>query len=206
MKPINKSHEPSSLIQYRNSENSSYDDYPMKDSLRRALVDEQSGLCCYCMGRIEPCSKKMRIEHWRSRARYPDEQLKYVNLLGACQGGHGQPPEKQHCDVRKGSEDIKYNPANRRDHHAFETIGYGIHGGIYSGDSEFNEQLDNTLNLNMDAIKNRRKRELDQIRKWYKKRSPNRTQLEAELLSRETSPSPYPVSIWFLKDQLKKFR
>ena len=80
-----------------------YDNYPEKDTLRKALVSEQRGLCCYCMGRIR--SDSMKVEHWRCQSRFCGEQLDYRNLLGACQGGEGQPRSRQHCDTRKGDSD-----------------------------------------------------------------------------------------------------
>ena len=37
----------------------------------------------------------MKIEHWRSRSTFPDEELDYRNLLAACRGGEGQPLRQQ---------------------------------------------------------------------------------------------------------------
>jgi hypothetical protein len=42
----------------------------------------------------------------------PYRQLEYKNLLGACQGGEGQKPNKQHCDTKKGNIDLTFNPAD----------------------------------------------------------------------------------------------
>ena len=98
MRAIVKGPEPPSLTAYRLAPHGGYEDYPDKDALQRSLSAEQRGLCCYCMGRIRPDADSMKIEHWRSQARYPDEQLSYRNLLGACRGGEGQPRGRQHCD------------------------------------------------------------------------------------------------------------
>lgn len=207
MKIINKAAEPRNLTEYRESESGDYRSYPEKDELREALVNEQYGLCCYCMCRISPSSNQMNIEHWRSRANYPDEQLKYQNLLGACKGGGtGQPPKFQHCDVRKGSRGIKYNPANTRHHDSFKTIHYGLDGKIYSDDSEFYQQLNDTLNLNMAKIKRCRKEAYREIIDWYNEKPRDDKQLRDRLESSERSPSPYPISIWFLKQKIDKGR
>ena len=74
------------MTAYRQSPHSDYANYRDKDELRRALVTEQRGLCCYCMGRIRAERTSMKIEHWRSQARYPDQQLNYRNLLASCHG------------------------------------------------------------------------------------------------------------------------
>ena len=111
MRAITKGREPQSLISHRQTRHSDdasrpdYANYADKDTLRRALVAEQRGLCCYCMARIRPDALAMKIEHWRCQTYYPDEQLVYLNLLGTCMGGERQPPHKQHCDTRKGNRD-----------------------------------------------------------------------------------------------------
>ena len=122
MRTITKDPEPASLTVYRKTPDCNYADYRAKDDLRRALVTEQRGLCCYCLGRIRPERAAMKIEHWRSQKCYSGEQLDYRNLLGACLGGHGQPTHLQHCDTRKGDSDSQVEPrrpgASHRDPHS----------------------------------------------------------------------------------------
>ena len=84
MRAITKGREPVSLTAHRQTPHSDYDNYPEKDDLRHALVTEQRGLCCYCMGRIRPERARMKIEHWRCQKDHDGEQLNYRNLLGAC--------------------------------------------------------------------------------------------------------------------------
>ena len=159
MRAITKGHEPRSLTEHRNA-GRDYVDYQDKDGLREALVREQRGLCCYCMGRIRPNRDKMKIEHWRSQAHYPELQLNYRNLLGACPGGKGQPPCLQHCDTRKRDRDLLWNPADAD--HAIETrVRYLPDGTIKSNDRLFDRQLNEVLNLNLAILKNRRKDKVD---------------------------------------------
>ncbi|HQN20060.1 MAG TPA: hypothetical protein PKV86_13000, partial [Syntrophobacteraceae bacterium] len=80
MRAITKGAEPPSLTAHRQTPNCDYDNYPDKAALRQALVREQRGICCYCMGRIRNDSTEMKIEHWRCQSGYPDEQLIYRNL------------------------------------------------------------------------------------------------------------------------------
>ena len=62
-----------SLTAHRKTPHSNYDNYADKDVLRDALVTEQGGICCYCMGRIRNGPKTVKIEHWKSRSHYPNE-------------------------------------------------------------------------------------------------------------------------------------
>ena len=140
MRTITKGKEPRSLTEYRKQPGASYADYRHRDELRQALVGEQRGLCCYCMGRIEPRLGSVKIEHWRSQARHRAEELSYWNLLGACRGGEGESKQHQHCDTRKDDCDLKWNPADPY-RQIEKRICYGTDGTIRSDDAEFDSQL-----------------------------------------------------------------
>ena len=168
MRAIMKGHEPVGLTAHRQTPHSDYDNYPEKDDLRHALVTEQRGLCCYCMGRIRPEGGRMKIEHWQCQTQYEDQRLNYRNLLGACLGGHGQPAKFQHCDTRKGNRHLEWNPADPA--HRIETrIRYELDGSIRSDEADFNGQLNDVLNLNLPLLKNNRKYLLDAILEWWKR-------------------------------------
>ena len=169
MRTITKGPEPASLTTYRKTLRSNYNDYTGKDALRDALVTEQGGLCCYCMGRIRNGPTTMKIEHWRSQSRYPARQLEYRNLLGACLGGEGQPPSLQHCDTRKGDQDLLWNPA-APDHHIETRLRYENDGSIRSDEGEFDAQIKDILNLNITFLKNQRKNVLSAILHWWSAR------------------------------------
>ena len=166
MRAIAKSREPESLTAHRWTPYSDYDNYPSKSDLREALVTEQRGLCCYCMGGIRAGRTTMKIEHWKCRSRYPDKQLEYRNLLGACLGGVGKPFRLQHCDTRKRERDLGWNPADSA-HHIETRIRYELDGSIHAYDDDFESQLNNVLNLNISVLKNIRKGILDGIINWW---------------------------------------
>jgi uncharacterized protein (TIGR02646 family) len=168
VRQIVKGSEPASLTSHRKTPHSDYDNYEPKDDLRRALVTEQRGLCCYCMGRVHDGPITMKIEHWRCQSRHPDEQLNYRNLLGACLGGNGQPPHLQHCDTRKGDSDLQWNPADAV-HHIETRVRYELDGSIHSDDVVFNNQLEQVLNLNLPFLKNNRKSSLDAVLEWWRR-------------------------------------
>lgn len=153
MRTIRKGNEPAAWVEHRSKPGAAYDDAnaPTED-LRRALAKEQAGLCCYCLGRISPEFKRMKIEHWASQDRHPERQLDYANLLGACMGGEGSPRSQQHCDTAKGNADLSINPADPR-HTCSERFTYLPNGKIEaaSGDARVEEDIA-TLALNQPRL------------------------------------------------------
>jgi uncharacterized protein (TIGR02646 family) len=207
VRAISKGVEPPSLIAHRQTPHCDYDNYPAKDELRRALVNEQRGLCCYCMGRIQ-YGEGMKIEHWHSQAHYPGEQLSYRNLLGACFGGHGQPPRLQHCDTRKGDRELQWNPADPA-HHIETRIRYEMDGTIWADHAVFDEHLKEVLNLNLAYVRNNRKAVLIALLEWWQTRKPmSRARVEREIERRTGGAgnlTPYcQVAVWWLKQRLAR--
>ncbi len=159
MIPIHKSGEPTSLQTYRSHPDALFDGpdcngltfSTVKQDIRVRLVEDQAYLCAYCMSRIRPDEKSMKVEHWQCRTRYEDKQLDYANLLGCCCGNEGQAPKQQHCDTRKGERDLVFNPSEPA-HHARLQIRFTLRGTITSDDAAFNDQLNNVLNLNYSRL------------------------------------------------------
>jgi uncharacterized protein (TIGR02646 family) len=211
MRAITKGAEPPSLTTHRQTPHCDYDNYADKDALRHALVTEQRGLCCYCMGRIHNGPDKMKIEHWRCRSGHHAEQLNYRNLLGACLGGDGQPPHLQHCDTRKGDRDLRWNPASPG-HHIETRLRYELDGSIRSDQAEFDAQLTDVLNLNLIILKNNRKGVLDAILGWWRQEKVRlagpvpRARFERERDGRTAGNGdlePYcQVAVWWLQQRL----
>jgi len=178
MRTIKKRNEPDSLTHHRLAAHADYDNYADKDTLRQSLVSEQRGLCCYCLSRIRAAAGEMKIAHWHSRDLHPDEQLVYVNLLGACMGNEGQSFGQQHCDSRQGNRDISRNPANPK-HQVEKFIRFEGDGRITSNDQVFDNELNEILNLNLPFLKNNRKAALDAFKATLVKRGElQRTTLE----------------------------
>lgn len=167
MRLIVKAPEPQSLTTHRSRPHGDYDNFPDKEALRRALATEQRGLCCYCMSRIRPDRAFMKIEHWRCRVRNRAEELSYRNLLGACLGGEGRPPPLQHCDTGKRDRDIRWNPADPA-HRIERRVRYELDGSIRAEDADFDDQINDVLNLNLPLLKRNRKGILDAVLEWWK--------------------------------------
>ncbi len=159
MRKISKQSEPTSLIAWRATNPTDYNGYMDKNTLRDSLVSEQRGICCYCQCRIHSGYNRMKVEHWQSHERYPQERLVYRNLLGACLGGHGMPGRFQHCDTYKGDRDLCRNPADP-DHNVDALIRYLSDGRVTSSNEELKEQLDSVLNLNLESLVESRKQQL----------------------------------------------
>ena len=209
MRAITKGVEPTSLTAHR-LRGGNYDDYADKGVLRLSLAQEQRRLCCYCMSRIDEAT--LKIEHWRCQSQYRTEQLDYGNLLGACRGGEGNPPHLQHCDTRKENQDLRWNPAEPT--HDIETrLRYELDGSIRSDDTEFDGQLTQVLNLNLNLLKTQRKGVLDAVLKWWKLQgerlegvvSVERIERERDRWTQRTGDLiPYSqVAVWWLTQGLR---
>lgn len=214
MRAITKKLAPPSLTAHRKTPHCNYDNYTDKDALRDSLVNEQRGLCCYCMGRVQSIASEMKIEHWRCQTRYPEEQLNYRNLLAACLGGQGQPEGKQHCDTCKGDRDLLWNPADP-DHHIETRIRYEPDGTIRSDDEGFDKQLKYVLNLNVLTLRNKREAVLTGILDWWKREKAHlqgpvprkRFQHKVNRLTTEGNDQPYSqVAVWWLRQRLARMR
>ena len=210
MRAIVKGLEPHSLTEHRAVAHADYENYRSKDELREALSREQRGLCCYCMGQIRADTASMKIEHWQCQARYPYEQLSYRNLLGACLGGQGQPTSKQYCDTRKGDLDIRWNPAEPQ-HQIESRIRYDSDGTIRSNDPDFDQELNDVLNLNLPRLKNNRKSVLTAILDWWRQNQPiPHERIEREIQQRSGADAnrnlqPYSqVAVYWLREQLAR--
>jgi len=205
MRAIAKGNEPACLTEHRASAHCDYANYQGKPALRAALIAEQRGLCCYCMSRISADSQKMKIEHWQCQASFPDQQLVYGNLLGACKGGEGGGSGQQHCDTLKGKQPLRWNPANPA--HSIESrVAYRNNGEIRSNDDEFDGELETVLNLNISLLRNSRKSVLDVVLQWWQKTSPSPAKVQARIAKYDNGNDelvPFSsVAVWFLKRKL----
>lgn len=164
MRAIRKGKEPVQWLEFRSRAGATFDaaDAP-KGALRQALVREQAGICCYCMGRIRPGAASMKIEHWAAQSTSPDAQLTYTNLLAACLGNQGAAPSQQHCDTAKGDVVLHTHPADPgRD--CTSAFIYSVNGeiGAALGDPRVRADID-TLRLNHPRLRAGRRALLDEV-------------------------------------------
>lgn len=204
------------LRQYRSTPNASYDNCP-KEALKDSLLREQNFLCAYCMARIT--NDTMSIEHWKCQADNRELELSYSNLLAVCNGNEGQPLRKQHCDTRKGSRNLTYNPANS-EHHARLRIRYTrLTGKIESEDTAFCLELggeqrgaEGVLNLNYKQIMNNRLAVIGRVEQELNKLPQNAKKSQIRQLierwktvnGRGELPEYAGVAIYFLEKRLAR--
>ena len=169
----------------------SYDDIPteIKNNLKKYLIDEQGGLCAYCMARIS--ENESTIEHYIPRNgdnADPTLAIEYRNLLAVCCNGRKN-GINQHCDVSKGDKLISIDPRKESD---IEQLSYKTNGEIYSEKNDYSTDLNITLNLNNATLKNNRKAALMSALEFYGKRSGGRWSKDflQRCLDRVTSKDP----------------
>jgi uncharacterized protein (TIGR02646 family) len=180
MRNIQKNPEPKSLTEHRCNTNTDYDNYAAKDDLRASLASEQRGICCYCMQRIYPDSDRMKIEHWQCQDLYPERQLEYKNLLGACKGGEGQKPDRQHCDTKKGNLNLSFNPADPA-HDIEGKIRFLGDGTIAAHDELCDREINEVLNLNQGTLVRNRIAVLEAFRQGLIQANPSDADLRKQL-------------------------
>ncbi len=211
MKHIQKGPEPQSLRAYRSTPDATYGGFQGKDELRKSLVAEQGGICCYCMQRIHPEVDKMKVEHWNPQGSGKD--LAYQNLLGACMGREGEPKHLQHCDTRKGNTLLRLLDPISKSPNCEDLVKYRKDGKIVPGNKyqeEVKKELVETLNLNNQRLTQNRAKAIDAAIDIIQKYSSKKEKVRQALKKWESKNSrgyyqPYcQVVIYFLKRFLKK--
>ncbi len=177
MKYIEKkaNNEPQSLIEHRSTPNATFEGCN-KNDIREALIQEQGGICAYCMKRInnkrntELNKYYTEIEHYRSQDVYngqdgkADLRLNYQNMLGVCNGNSGQPTNKLHCDKSKDTEQnkkflpLKIDPLKPSCEYLVQFRGNGV---VFSTNEEIDVELTKVLNLNEENLVKNRKIAID---------------------------------------------
>lgn len=186
---INKQQQPNSLTWYKNDINASYNNLTsaVKDEIRDALLAEQGYVCAYCMKRIK--AEAMKIEHWACRHNNPEQQLDYSNLLACCEGNEGQTPDKHTCDTKKGSLRLKYSPANPA-HNINARISYQKNGRISSNEADFDQQINDVLNLNEPRLVSNRRAALNAVQQQLAKKRGTRNKASIQALLQNILTAP----------------
>lgn len=71
-----------------------------KSYIVEALANMSHSKCCYCETKLGEQAKNLQVEHYHCKSAYPDEVVKWENLLPAC----GQ------CNSNKGPHDTYAKP------------------------------------------------------------------------------------------------
>jgi uncharacterized protein (TIGR02646 family) len=167
--------EPESLRTYRiTTPNATYSGYPHPAELKLSLLQEQGGICAYCMQRISLDSNdnykpKIEVEHIKSQKFYIGKSLDYNNMIGVC---NGNSKGIEHCDKSKKSYELKkLIPVDK---HCEEYIMYSTSGQIKSksNNQEIEHDINVVLNLNNQHLVDKRKNVADLIINNLKRKYP----------------------------------
>lgn len=207
MKHIVKGSTPASLVYHRKQLHATYDNYKEKDDVRTSLLQEQGYICCYCMSRIDKGS--MKIEHWLSQSNHQNRALDYKIMLGVCLGFQKLPYNQQCCDSHRQNKDLTIDPTNQA---MVDTIKYDASGKISSENADVDYDLNVTLNLNIELLKENRKAVLRAVIKFIGKRKDGWNEADIRRAIRFYSGRdengahvPYcQVALWFLRKRLSR--
>lgn len=212
---ITKGKEPVAWTKERNTPGISYET-ARKDDLRLSLLEEQGGLCGYCMRRIvfKPgTATNTRIEHLKPRTLSlaegkPEETLAYGNMILCCNGDIDG-DRNLHCDASKGEMEIHLNPFDAA---AIATISYSSKdGSIKSSNVDFDRDLNEVLNLNHPRLAANRKSVIKGLVIEMGRQSWKRADITRKLsdYSSKTAAGQLHeycgVVIWYLNKKLQQF-
>ena len=126
----------------------SYFDQLPKKEIRETLLEEQHGLCAYCMRRLSS-PDDVKIEHWFPLSEARDTAIDYQNFLGSCDGIYSENQQPcSCCDKKKSGTIIKIDP---RQQWMMDCIQYESNGTISFAapdnmDSDTKKQIDRDIN------------------------------------------------------------
>ena len=132
--------------------------------LKRQMMDEQGGICCYCGLKIKfDTDRKATVEHLKPKGIYRELVGEYKNLLLCCSLTQDEKEDinndtvtdndVKHCDDTKGDEQLNYTPLQADCSMHFS---YDITGHIIPTDPDSETDI-RTLNLDCPALVDRRK-------------------------------------------------
>ena len=188
-----------------------------KDALRQALLQEQGGLCGYCMRRISFAAgtkTDTRIEHLKPRTLSlaegkPEETLAYGNMILCC-NGNIDGDRNLHCDASKAESELHFQPF---DDAAIATISYSSKDGrIKSSNTDYDNDLDKVLNLNHPRLTANRLAVIKGlVKEMSRKKTWKKTDITHKLAYYSTRTAGGQlheycgVIIWFLNKKLHQF-
>ncbi len=161
--------EPASLRVFRDTTpNASYDGLgSIKKDIRSTLTEEQGFLCAYCMSRIDASPTKMEIEHFISQKHHhnspysqqfhKDNELRYENMLGTCQG-------YRCCSGIRENVPLTISPTNTS---CERLIQFSKNGVAFSNDVRIKADII-TLKLNDQVLQDNRQKVIDKAREALK--------------------------------------
>ena len=157
MKYICKTAEPEAFRRWktRNKDANKWDDLPIipeRRELRKHLINEQLGMCCYCEMMIS--LEESHIEHLKPKGNpsYRKDMFSYGNLLASCNGKDSRGNKKQNWYEPEMVSPLDKNCADR--------FRYNLQNGRITPSDETDTWAETSiekLGLNCRRLKDRRK-------------------------------------------------
>lgn len=182
---IKKGKEPGELTQYKKQTDASYSNMhgavlsknqseDVYHIVLNSLIEEQCGLCAYCMCRIPEKKGKpaCTIEHIIPQSDDEQKALDYRNMLAVCSGNRNSTSDNDKtCDARRKNQKLSLNPLDKN---SISSIKYKANGVIYSDDAIVDNELNTVLNLNCISrqLPDSRKKALNELLAVIKKKHP----------------------------------
>lgn len=229
MIPITKKAEPDGLAELRRkaaeqglSPEAAYKTLhnPLKKRVRDSLVEEQGGLCAYCMCKIPRSDAgdqtPINIEHYISRNPVDGmdvgQGLDYRNFFAVCHGNRGKHGTRRECDLTCDAHrgNTKLRKVNPLAPSTLASICYDMKGNIDATDPDVRFDLVQTLDLNCPSAPQpaERKAVLDTLLNDLNNIPQEMlesycTQVLSNYLSESNPKTPYVgVLIWYLQSLL----
>jgi hypothetical protein len=70
------------------------------EAIKKQLLASSNSKCAYCESRLDEESKYMEVEHFEDKDTYPENVVKWENLLPSC----------KRCNGAKGTHDVRVDP------------------------------------------------------------------------------------------------
>jgi uncharacterized protein (TIGR02646 family) len=210
MQKIIKRTEPTFLAHYRKLKDADWDNdvkKPERDEARTQLCVEQGSLCCFCEGRIRANEDDMKIAHFVPQSVDKSLMFTWSNLLGACKGGEGNPPKRQHCDTKQGKE--KLNPRLHPVTLSPGSVDFNVKGELLSSDQETNTDLNDKLNLNLNKLVKNRRSAVDAMITQMGKEHWKESEIEKKLKELSSATVAERIEyqsylVWWLRRRVRK--
>lgn len=148
-------------------------------------------------------SENCRIDHILSRKRHDDLKFSYQNMIACCPGAINQ---EFHCDKLKGENDITFDLS---DDSFIHTLSYQSKSGeIKSSNKDYQEEINDLLNLNHSLIRKNRQQTLQGVitrlgQRTWKVSDIRKTIENWDNKDNEGRYKPYNgIVLWYLKKKI----